>query len=291
MATCLEDLKASVDNIETVLQQIANSIVGIEAANVDIDINTSASARAGSSSVAHSSALAIAYAQAEAIAVNILRIDVRVQQTQVVRLQIPPVSITQPPNVIDYPPTETGITDTPATTETDGELCQLLHHYVTQVEQFCLYLSQSPMLAVLFAAPAVILSQIELVLKMLVSIAGGLVSMLISPDGLVQMASTLAQVQLDGSSPTDLLANVSSLVTANHDDIVCNLYGSVINDVNTYFAIVALDDYFSNTLMVSPEQSAILTVLFSPTWLGAAIYLPQYGTLPVTTFDCGCSPD
>jgi hypothetical protein len=233
----------------------------------------------------------MAYAQAAAIASVVLAVDVRVETTNIVRLRLPPLSINNAPDEILYPPAETGITDTPATTETDGELCQLLHYYI-QIERTMLsYLRKSPALAQAIVISSVLtVAQIETVVKLLLTLAAAenLPGLILDASAIVGMVSTLFEAQQAGLSPLDTLESVEDILTQQEHFIACTLYEALAAGSNGLEAIEALFEFFDQELEVSYFERAMLAWMLNPTVLNAALYLPLIGSVPLTTYDCEC---
>jgi hypothetical protein len=235
----------------------------------------------------------MAYAQAAAIASVVLAVDVRVETTNIVRLRLPPLSINNAPDEVLYPPAETGITDTPATTTTDGELCQLLHYYIALEATMLGYLRQSPALAQAIVISSVLtVAQIETVVKLLLTLAAAenLPGLILDASVIVGMVSTMFEAQQAGLSPLDTLESVENILLDQNVDFVCILYEALAGGSNGLDAISELFTYIDEELMVTYFERAMLAWMINPTVLNAALYLPLAGSVPTTTNDCSCGP-
>jgi hypothetical protein len=289
MATCLDDLNATLIAIRAALDGAGGTVA--PSISVSSQSRSSAASAATATAFAASSANAMAYAQAAAIASVVLAVDVRVETTNIVRLRLPPLSINTAPDEVLYPPAETGITDTPATTTTDGELCQLLHYYI-QIERTMLsYLRKSPALAQAIVISSVLtVAQIETVVKLLLTLAAAenLPGLILDASVVVGMVSTLFEAQQAGLSPLDTLESVENILAENEDDIACQLYAPLAAGLNGLEAIEYLFTWFDANLEPSYFERAMLAWMLNPTVLNAALYLPLAGSVPSTTFDCQC---
>jgi hypothetical protein len=289
MTTCLDDLNATLIAIRAALDGAGGTVA--PSISVSSQSRSSASSAATATAFAASSANAMAYAQAAAIASVVLAVDVRVETTNIVRLRLPPLSINNAPDEILYPPAETGITDTPATTTTGGELCQLLHYYIALEATMLGYLRQSPLMAQVIVISSVLtVAQIETVVKLLLTLAAAenLPGLILDASVIVGMVSTLFEAQQAGIDPLSLLESVEEILLNENVDIVCILYEALAGGSNGLDAIAELFGWIDTNLEPTYAERAMLAWMINPTVLNAALYLPLVGSVPATTHDCSC---
>jgi len=293
MTTCLDDLNATLIAIRAALDGAGGTVA--PSISVSSQSRSSAASAATATAFAAASANAMAYAQAAAIASVVLAVDVRVETTNIVRLRLPPLSINNAPDEILYPPAETGITDTPATTETDGELCQLLHYYIGLEATMLGYLRQSPLMAQVIVISSVLtVAQIETVVKLLLTLAAAenLPGLILDASVIVGMVSTLFEAQQAGIDPLALLESVENILLSENVDIVCFLYEALAGGSDALAAISELFTWIDANLEPTYAERAMLAWMINPTVLNAALYLPVLGSVPTTTYDCTCgTPD
>jgi hypothetical protein len=289
MTTCLDDLNATLIAIRAALDGAGGTVA--PSISVSSQSRSSASSAATATAFAAASANAMAYAQAAAIASVVLAVDVRVETTNIVRLRLPPLSINNAPDEVLYPPAETGITDTPATTETDGELCQLLHYYIQLERSMLSYLRQAPLMAQVIVISSVLtVAQIETVVKLLLTLAAAenLPGLILDASVIVGMVSTLFEAQQAGIDPLALLFSVEGILDQNEVDIACILYEELVAGSNGLEAISVLFEWVDANLEPTYAERAMLAWMINPTVLNAALYLPLVGSVPLTDDDCAC---
>jgi hypothetical protein len=297
MTTCLEDLNASL----VLIQQAIEALGGTEAPPVGTQsVSVSAQASSRSSSVssaiaaAQSSSLALAYAQATAIANVVLSVDVRVETTNIVRLRLPPMTVGgAPPDLVLYPAAETGITDVPTTTADNGELCNLLWYYVTQMEALLHILAEMPVMAQAWVVASVLtVAQIEAAMKLLLQLASSanLAGLLLDASAIVGMAQTLFDAQQNDIEAVGLLLATEQIISDNELLIICTLYNHLVLQEDD--ALETIKELFVVIGGFTPEptthETAMLAWLFNPTILNAAMFVPLVGNIPTALGSCDC---
>lgn len=277
MAVCLDDINTS-------LTEIAESLSGGEF-GADVSVSLEASASSASSALAVSQSIAIANAvaaaQAYAIALNIVTVDVRVEQTAVVQLLLPPVSTTEPPATTDYPPEDTGVTATAAGTEVDGVLCNRIFSNIQFVIDLLTVL-EGISRPVYFVA-GLVLTYLELALK-----AGlGIARIAIVPAAVMAaVAALLGELAAATEDPPEEIRLARISLSADRNQMSCDLYDAAVAGDDSFELAELAWGFVEDWDGVHPIVKAVVRALLGPQVWASAIYLPYSLPAPPSTFEC-----
>lgn len=277
MAVCLQDLLEP-------LEQIAAAVAGTEGNDaINISLDNSAEASSSSNAIAQAVSIsnAVAYAESIAIALNFVDIDIRLEQTSIVNLLLPPVSTTVAPDLPEYPSAETGVTDTPVDiTNVDGPVCQLLYQYLRGVAKL------TQLFSTLSSPFYQISSYLYLWLELQMKLLGSLALQFSLPKQVISalVAGLAASALVDTNPATSLAAAAADMEASLIDLWACELYNLANSGSDTF----ELAEYIQNQVDLQEwglSAKVFIKTLLGPSVFAAALYEPLW-PIPTTTESC-----
>lgn len=282
MPMCLEELQEQLALLAAAFESVGGS------PNIAISLEQTAEANAEAASTAFSTSrsISVSMAEATAIAINLVNLDVRLEQTTIVELILPPVSHTEPPVLEDYPTESTGVTTVVVAGAYNGPACQLIYQYILGVK-FVLG-KFATLTKPLYYVTSYLMMFLEIQLK--AAVALGIRFPIPKIAAAAFISELIGAVNVSTNPSLDLQEFLdNSLDAAGVDQLACLVWQAWNNagaEDGTSFdmAQVAQDWVFSGTLDDSPILAAV-AVLFGPSVWAAALYEPIWG-VPATAYEC-----
>lgn len=279
MPTCLEVLA---DWLAVIAQKISQT--GEPSLSISLEANAEANAQSAAYANAQAYAMAAAAADSISVAMNIVEIDLRIEQTSITNLILPPLTPASPPVLEDYPSEETGVGTTLATTEIDGEACQLIYQYIEGavyvLEQF------SRFTAPIYMISSAVMFYLEVTLKAAVALG---FRFPLPKQAAAAFAAALAGDLAAGNDPA---AELKILVDEMKNQggigqLACLVYNAyVMDDGDTFVMAEVAQNWILEDVGINTGARVAFAILMGPSVWSAAMYLPTLWGVPATSHQC-----